>query len=81
MKAQKISVRDIKGMGAHGTLSVELPTLAACYSARALMNYTRYMYPRTDGFVYTMNIDKENTTVTIRTVTPEELKELKKKKV
>jgi hypothetical protein len=80
MKAQKISVDDIRNLGSNGTLSVELPTLAACYSARALMNYARYMYPRTDGYVYTMSIDKPTNTVTIRTVKPEEVKHKRTKK-
>lgn len=80
MIAPRVSTDDIRSMGSNGTLTVTLPNYKACLSAKNMVNYTRYMYPRKDGQIYTMHIDKETFTVTIRTLTAEQLKAERKTK-
>ena len=68
MIADKISTNDIQNIGKYGILEVTLPDYKACMSAKNLVTYTKNMYPREDGLTYTCSINRDNHTITIRTV-------------
>lgn len=71
MKAEKISTNDIRGIGKNGILEVTLPNYKACMSAKNLVTYTKNMWPREDGMTYTIQINRETNTITIKVVDPE----------
>lgn len=73
MVAERISTNDIQSIGTGGTLEVTLPDYKACMSAKNLVTYTRNMYPREDGMVYTCSIDRDTHTITIKVVKPEDV--------
>lgn len=69
MKASKIQVSDIRGIGSGGSITVELPTYLACVSAKNTVGYVKKAYPRADGNVYYCRIN--GTTITIGVTKPE----------
>ena len=68
MVADKISVDDIKRIGREGSLSVRLPSYAACVSAKNIVTYVKKAYPREDGLTYTCSIDCDTNTIVIMTI-------------
>ena len=68
MVADKISVDDIKRIGRDGSLSVSLPSYAACVSAKNIVTYVKKAYPREDGLTYTCSIDCDTNTIVIKTI-------------
>lgn len=68
MKANKITVDDIRGIGTYGKLKVELPSYLATVSARNLVSYVRKAYKREDGLDYATTTDVTTNTITISTV-------------
>jgi hypothetical protein len=68
MVADKISVDDIKRIGREGSLSVRLPSYAACVSAKNIVTYVKKAYPREDGLTYTCSIDCDTNTIVIKTI-------------
>ena len=68
MVADKISVDDVKRIGKDGSLSVRLPSYAACVSAKNIVTYVKKAYPREDGLTYTCSIDCDTNTIVIKTV-------------
>lgn len=68
MVADKISVDDIKRIGRDGSLSVRLPSYAACVSAKNIVTYVKKAYPREDGLTYTCSIDCDTNTIVIKTI-------------
>ena len=68
MVADKISVDDIKRIGRDGSLSVRLPSYAACVSAKNIVTYVKKAYPREDGLTYTCSIDCDTNTIVIMTI-------------
>lgn len=68
MKANRITVEDIKGIGTYGKLSVELPSYLAAISAKNLVYYVNKAYKRDDGLRYSTAIDLATNTLTISTV-------------
>ena len=68
MVADKISVDDIKRIGRDGSLSVRLPSYAACVSAKNIVTYVNKAYPREDGLTYTCSIDCDTNTIVIKTI-------------
>lgn len=73
MIADKITTNDIQSIGTGGTLEVTLPDYKACMSAKNMVTYTRNMYPREDGMVYTCSINRDTHTITIKVVKPEDV--------
>ena len=65
MKAERISIYDIMGIGRGGSLSVTLPSYKATVTARNLVQYVRNAYPREDGLTYSTTTDKKTNTITI----------------
>lgn len=63
MKANKIQVRDIRGIGKGGFITVELPSYLACISAKNTVGYVKKAYPRDDGCVYYCRIDGNTITI------------------
>lgn len=63
MTDKKIRVKDIRSIGADGTLTVELPSYLACLSAKNTVQYVGKAYPRPDGQSYYCKI--KGTTITI----------------
>lgn len=68
MKAEKITIYDIMGIGKDGILTVTLPSYIAAVSARNLVQYVRDAHPREDGLTYATKIEKGSNTLTIRVV-------------
>ena len=68
MVSDKVSTSDIRNIGSHGSLVVTLPDYKSCMSVKNLVTYTKNMYPREDGLTYTMSIDRDTNTITIRTI-------------
>lgn len=68
MRANKITVDDIKGIGKYGQLKVELPNYLATVSARNLVAYVRKAYKREDCLDYATTTDVATNTITISTV-------------
>lgn len=68
MKADKITVDDIRGIGTFGQLKVELPDFLATVSARNLVSYVRKAYKRDDGLDYVTSTDVTKNTITISTI-------------
>ena len=68
MKANKITVDDIRGIGTFGQLKVELPDFLATVSARNLVSYVRKAYKRDDGLDYATSTDVTTNTITISTI-------------
>lgn len=68
MVADKISVDDVRRIGRDGSLSVRLPSYAACVSAKNIVGYVKKAYPRDDGLTYTCSIDCETNTIVIKTI-------------
>lgn len=68
MKADKITVDDIRGIGTFGQLKVELPDFLATVSARNLVSYVRKAYKRDDGLDYATSTDVTTNTITISTI-------------
>ena len=73
MVAERIGTNDIRSIGKNGTLEVTLPDYKACMTAKNLVTYTKNMYPRDDGMTYTCSINRDNNTITIKVVSPEEV--------
>jgi hypothetical protein len=67
MKADRVTVEDIKGIGAGGQLKIELPDYGAAVSARNMVQYVRDRYKRDDGLTYGTHTDKKTNTITIFT--------------
>lgn len=74
MVADKISTTDIQGIGVGGSLEVKMPDYKSCISAKNLVTYTKNMYPREDGMTYTCSINRDTFTITIKVVSPEDVK-------
>lgn len=83
MKANKVTAKDIRNLGAYGTITVELPSYRHCRTVRNVVNYVRKAYPRADKLGYWTRIN--GTTITIgvgdidiinRQMTIDEIKEL-----
>lgn len=68
MVANKIGVDDVRRIGKDGSLSVCLPSYAACVSAKNVVSYVKKAYPREDGLTYTCSIDAETNTIVIKTI-------------
>lgn len=68
MKAEKITVEDIRGIGTYGRLIVQLPSFLATVSARNLVSYVRKAYTRADGLDYATSTDVKTNTITISTI-------------
>lgn len=66
MTDNKIRVKDIKGIGTGGTLTVELPNYLACLSAKNTVQYVRKAYPRPDGQSYWCKIRGNTITIGAR---------------
>ncbi len=71
MKAETISVNDIRAIGVGGQLQVTMPDYKATVSARNLVSYVRKAYPREDGLTYKTSTDVKTNTITI-SVAPQE---------
>ena len=67
MKADRVTVKDIRGIGAFGQLKVELPNYSAAVSARNMVQYVKDAYKREDGLTYGTHTDKKTNTITIYT--------------
>ena len=63
IRAKKLSVEDIRGIGTNGCLTVELPDYMACRSAVALTSYVRKAYKREDGQTYSTKIVENVVTI------------------
>ena len=63
MKTNKITAKDIRELGAYGTLTVLLPSYRHCRTVCNVVNYVRKSYPRADGLGYWTRIN--GTTITI----------------
>ena len=72
MVADKIGVDDVKRIGKDGSLSVRLPSYAACVSAKNIVTYVKKAYPREDGLTYTCSIDCATNTIIIKTIEKKE---------
>ena len=68
MKADKITVEDVRGIGTFGQLKVTLPNYLATVSARNIVSYVRKAYRREDGLDYATSTDVKTNTITISTV-------------
>lgn len=68
MVSEKVSTNDIQNIGSYGTLVVKLPDYKSCMSVKNLVTYTKNMYPREDGLTYTTSIDRDTSTITIKTI-------------
>lgn len=68
MVADKISVDDVMRIGRDGSLSVRLPSYAACMSAKNIVTYVKKAHPREDGLTYTCSIDCDTNTIVIKTI-------------
>jgi len=68
MKAEKVTINDIRNIGYGGKLVAELPNYAACVSAKNLVVHVRKMYPREDGKYYKTSIDSKTNTIEISVV-------------
>ena len=68
MKANRITVDDVRGIGTFGQLKVTLPTYLATVSARNIVSYVRKAYKREDGLDYKTSTDAKTNTITISTV-------------
>lgn len=76
MKASKIQVSDIRGIGTGGSITVELPSYLACVSAKNTVGYVKKAYPRDDGNVYYCRIN--GSTITIGAAEPEKVNRRKR---
>ena len=56
MKANKVSVNDIRAIGANGSITIELPDYLTCVSAKNTVGYVKKAYPREDGLKYYTSI-------------------------
>lgn len=63
MKTNKITAKDIRELGAYGTLTALLPSYRHCRTVCNVVNYVRKSYPRADGLGYWTRIN--GTTITI----------------
>ena len=62
MKTNKITAKDIRELGAYGTLTALLPSYRHCRTVCNVVNYVRKSYPRADGLGYWTRIN--GTTIT-----------------
>lgn len=65
MKAEKVTVNDIKAIGTNGSITIELPNYLTCVSAKNMVGYVKKAYPREDGLTYYTSI--RGNTITIGT--------------
>ena len=63
MIAKKITVEDVRRIGTNCSIIVELPSYAACISAKNTVYYTKKAYPRPDGLDYYCRINGKTITI------------------